>query len=92
MHGGSVDRRVFEKPLWCSLTPSYKEQEWGKYRTHTGMFIMGASPKYDENNFALNVALMRIKRRSGLRGSTSRMIIRRKSSFIPRSWISSTIT
>lgn len=57
---------------------------------HTGIWIVGAFPKYFENRSALIVALIRISRRSGRRGRTSRNIINRKSSFMPLSWISST--
>lgn len=56
----------------------------------TGIWIVGAFPKYLENKSALMVALIRTRRRSGRRGRRSCKIIKRKSSFIPLSWISST--
>lgn len=52
---------------------------------YTGMCMVGAFPKYSENRLALMVALIRIRRKSGRRGRRSRKIIKRKSSFIPRS-------
>lgn len=56
----------------------------------TGMCITGASPKYLENSSAFIVALISTRRRSGRLGRRSRSIMMRKSSFMPRSWISST--
>uniref|UniRef100_A0A0A9GHH7 Uncharacterized protein n=1 Tax=Arundo donax TaxID=35708 RepID=A0A0A9GHH7_ARUDO len=53
---------------------------------------MGAPPKYEEKSSALSVALINISLSSGRRGRRSFRTISRKSSFMPRSWISSTIT
>ena len=56
-----------------------------------GMCIMFAPPKYCEKDSAFRVALIRITLRSGLLGRRSLRMINKKSSFIPRSWISSTM-
>lgn len=59
-------------------------------KSSTGIWMVGAFPKYLENKSALIVALINISRKSGRFGRGSRNIIKRKSSFIPLSWISST--
>ena len=46
----------------------------------TGICIMGAPPKYEENSSALRVALINISLSSGRRGRRSFKTIRRKSS------------